>query len=185
MGRKKILEGGTRDKIIACAMGLFFEKGYEETSVRMILEKVNGEIGMFYHYFSSKDELFQVVVQRFFENYRSQFEMMTESCRDPDQFVELLFDYVEKGMSDFNQVSDKLHWTIRYAFAAKTVESLQPAFVQMLEHWEYSSDQCSELLAGQLLYAISGTIHSPAYQEKSTQEKKEIIRSLIDRVLRA
>ena len=52
MARKALLTGGKRDEIIYAAMELFFENGYEATSVRMILDKVNGEVCMFYHYFN-------------------------------------------------------------------------------------------------------------------------------------
>ncbi|MDO5561012.1 MAG: TetR/AcrR family transcriptional regulator [Oscillospiraceae bacterium] len=183
MGRKKVLEGGTRDKIIDQAMHLFFENGYEATSIRMILDTVNGEIGMFYHYFKSKDELFQVVVERFFKDYSLKFTGMTKICGSREQFIDILFDYVEEGNSNFNKISDKLHWTISYAFAARTIESLQPAIAQMLKGWEYLSQLSPDLLANQLLYAISGTIHTPSYREINTEDKKIIIRDLIDKIL--
>ena len=60
MARKAVLEGGKREEIITAAEQLFFTEGFEKTSVRMILEKVGGEVGMFYHYFKSKEELFDV-----------------------------------------------------------------------------------------------------------------------------
>lgn len=183
MGRKKILEGGTRDKIINAAMVLFFKNGYESTSVRMILEKVGGEIGMFYHYFKSKDELFHEVVERFFINYQTQFFAMTKNCTNRDQFISIFGDYVEKGTDDFGKISDNLHWTIRYAFVAKTIESLQPAFAAMLGNWNYTNKLQSDLLASQLLFAISGTIHSSYYRKESKEKKKIIIRDLINRLL--
>jgi hypothetical protein len=40
MSRKPIIDGGKRDEIISAAMELFFEKGYEETSIRGILDVV-------------------------------------------------------------------------------------------------------------------------------------------------
>ena len=40
MARKAVLEGGKRDEIIDAATELFFENGYEATSVRMIMDKV-------------------------------------------------------------------------------------------------------------------------------------------------
>ena len=52
MARKPVLEGGKKDEIIAAATQLFFTEGFEGTSVRKILGMVNGEIGMFYHYFA-------------------------------------------------------------------------------------------------------------------------------------
>ena len=62
MARKPNPEGGKRDEIIAAATELFFTGGFEGTSVRKILGRVGGEVGMFYHYFASKEELFDVVV---------------------------------------------------------------------------------------------------------------------------
>ena len=64
MARKAILEGGKRDEILDKAILLFTQNGYEGTSVRMILQEVGGEIGMFYHYFSSKEELFDCAMKR-------------------------------------------------------------------------------------------------------------------------
>ena len=87
MARKAVLTGGKRDEIIDIAMKLFFENGYEATSVRMIMNEVGGEIGMFYHYFKSKDMLFDQVVESFFKKYRDEFEAMLESCENKEAFV--------------------------------------------------------------------------------------------------
>ena len=86
MARKAVLEGGKRDEILAAARDLFLEKGYDATSVRMILDRVGGEVGMFYHYFKSKEELFQQVVERFFRDYRLQLVEITEGCDSPEEF---------------------------------------------------------------------------------------------------
>lgn len=48
---------------------VFFEHGYEETSVRMIQEEANVVTGSFYHFFPSKELLFEVVVERFLAGY--------------------------------------------------------------------------------------------------------------------
>ena len=90
MARKPVLSGGKKDEIIKTATALFFEKGYEATSIRMIMEIVNGEIGMFYHYFKSKDMLFDQVVESFFKKFRDEFEAMLESCENKEAFVKKL-----------------------------------------------------------------------------------------------
>ena len=97
MARKAVLQGGKRDEIINVATKQFFEKGYEETSIRSILNDVGGEVGMFYHYFKSKDELFQVVVERFFHQYQEHFYKIVEMCTDKEEFVEkMLKFYLQK-----------------------------------------------------------------------------------------
>lgn len=65
MARKSALEGGKREEILDSAIQLFLKYGYEIISVSMILNTVNGEVGMFYHYFSSKQELFYKSLEHF------------------------------------------------------------------------------------------------------------------------
>ena len=47
------------------AARLFAEKGYESTSVRDILDAVNGAPGMFYYYFKSKQDVYVAVMEDF------------------------------------------------------------------------------------------------------------------------
>ena len=101
MARKPVLSGGKKDEIIKTATALFFEKGYEATSVRMIMEIVNGEIGMFYHYFRSKEELFDRVVEKFFDDYREKFEDLINEFKTPDDLVDSFLPLYEESMSKF------------------------------------------------------------------------------------
>ena len=49
--------GETRQKIIYAAGKVFFEHGYEEASVKMIIEEAGVVTGSFYHFFPSKEIL--------------------------------------------------------------------------------------------------------------------------------
>lgn len=53
-----------RDQIIEAAEGLFYEKGYEQTSVQDVLDTLSLSKGGFYHYFESKLELLEAVCRR-------------------------------------------------------------------------------------------------------------------------
>ena len=103
MARKAILEGGKRDEIIAAATELFLTEGYENTSVRSILARVGGEVGMFYHYFTSKEELFDVVVDRFFRQYAVDFERMAEVVRSPEEMVDAFLPSYEEAMRKYSR----------------------------------------------------------------------------------
>ena len=100
MARKAILEGGKRDEIIAAATKLFFTEGFEATSVRKILALVDGEIGMFYHYFASKEELFDQVVDRFFCQYALDFEKMAGNIRTPEELVDVFLPSFDAAMEN-------------------------------------------------------------------------------------
>ncbi len=45
---------------------LFQKKGYETTSVDLIIDKVGISKGTFYHYFASKEELLEEIAERFY-----------------------------------------------------------------------------------------------------------------------
>ncbi|MFY8045852.1 MAG: TetR/AcrR family transcriptional regulator, partial [Chitinophagaceae bacterium] len=47
-----------RELILSAARSLFLEKGYYETSIRNIAEKVEYSPGTIYLYFKEKDEIF-------------------------------------------------------------------------------------------------------------------------------
>ena len=53
-----------RDQIIEGAERLFYEKGYEQTSVQDVLDALSLSKGGFYHYFQSKIELLEAVCRR-------------------------------------------------------------------------------------------------------------------------
>ena len=53
-----------RDQIIDAAEKLFYEKGYEQTSVQDVLDALSLSKGGFYHYFESKIELLEAVCRR-------------------------------------------------------------------------------------------------------------------------
>jgi len=67
MGRTKEygekVRAETREKIMATAVALFAEKGVAGTSAREIAEHAGIAVGLMYHYFKSKDEVYEALVQ--------------------------------------------------------------------------------------------------------------------------
>lgn len=183
MARKPVLTGGKRDEIIAKAMILFFENGYEATSVRMIMEQVGGEIGMFYHYFKSKEELFDKVVDAFFKNYEEKLSGLIRGCSSPEELVNMLLPIYEKSMQEFGALQGNMHWTIQYAMNARTVAAFLPVVAESLTQWGIKSETPPEILAGQLLYGISATIHSKTFEAMDENTKKEMLVSFLGKVL--
>lgn len=183
MARKPVLTGGKRDEIIDTATKLFFENGYEATSVRMIMNEVGGEIGMFYHYFKSKDMLFDQVVERFFKNYREKFEAMLAVCETKEDFINTFLPMYEKSMEEFGQIRGAVHWTVQTAMHEGTLSELKPVIKQLIEKWGVKTDTPADILAGQLLYGISATIHSEEFEKMSAEKKKKCITNFINRII--
>ena len=183
MARKPVLDGGKRDEIIAAATELFFENGYEATSVRMILDKVGGEVGMFYHYFKSKDELFTRVAERFFSDYAQAFILMSGECEEPEQFLRAMLEHYGQGMRRFEKISGNMHWTIQYAMLGKTLTAIEPAVERMLERWGYESARPLDITAGQLLFAISATLHAQSFKAMPAEQQLAALEDCLHRLL--
>lgn len=62
-------EKNTKGKIINAAWDLFYEQGYENTTVEEIIEKSKTSKGSFYHYFEGKDALLGSLSYIFDEEY--------------------------------------------------------------------------------------------------------------------
>ena len=183
MPRKAVLEGGKRDEIIDAAMELFFENGYEATSVRMIMDKVGGEIGMFYHYFKSKDMLFDNVAEKFFRDCGNRFGEMIASCTDVRGFVDEFLPAYSAAMARFDRLKDNMHWTIQVSLNAKTILSMVPSAVIMIQKWDIDSRTPTDILARQLIFGISATIHSPGFALLDDGAQKECVMDYINKVL--
>lgn len=55
--------------IIDMSSGLFLSMGYEETSVNTIVERLGVAKGTFYHYFKSKEEILEAVLENYLSDY--------------------------------------------------------------------------------------------------------------------
>ena len=78
----------TRGRIVSAAWQLFYEQGYEHTTVEEIIEASETSKGSFYHYFDGKDALLSTLSDLFDEKYEALLETM-----DPDMpaMEQLLF----------------------------------------------------------------------------------------------
>ena len=78
MARKSKFDGGTKNKLIEVGTRLFFEKGFDGTSIRNIADETGCEVGLFYYYYKTKDDLFSDILDQFFEPYKKDFQ---KNCR--------------------------------------------------------------------------------------------------------
>lgn len=183
MARRAVLEGGKRDEIIAAATELFLANGYESTSVRMVLDKVGGEVGMFYHYFKSKDELFDTVVDRFFTGYSQKFSQMTRNSDSVESFVTNFLSLFEESMEQYRKIEGNMHWTIRYAMHERTLISLIPAVEENLKHLGYEGKYPTDIAAGRIIVNMEVAIHSRSFLEMAKEEQRQLLIDMICEII--
>lgn len=92
----------TKSKIVSAAWKLFYENGYDHTTVDQIIRESGTSKGTFYHYFNGKDGLLSSLSYLFDEKYE---ELLQEMDPEMDSFEKLmylnqeLFDMVEHQVS--------------------------------------------------------------------------------------
>ena len=78
----------TKGKIVSAAWRLFYEQGYEDTTLEDILEASETSRGTFYHYFEGKDALLGTLSDLFDEKYR---QLMPQLREEDDAVTVLAF----------------------------------------------------------------------------------------------
>jgi AcrR family transcriptional regulator len=94
----------TKELILKTSFKLFLQKSFKEVTMNEIVEKTGMSKGAFYHYFKSKEELFEEVVnQYYFSDLSLQYEKLDKSSllRFCDEYLEMV-----KNFSAWEMLSD-------------------------------------------------------------------------------
>lgn len=92
----------TRGKIVSAAWKLFYEQGYEDTTVEEIIDLSGTSKGSFYHYFDGKDALLSTLSTLFDEKYEELMESLNSDMTAMDQLLFLnaeLFGMIENSIA--------------------------------------------------------------------------------------
>lgn len=174
LSRKKVLIGGKREEIIEVALRLFMEFGFEQTSIRMIIQEAGGEIGMFYHYFKSKHEVFDVAVQHYLNKYVESYKQIAEDDSETvTQQLASMSALLKKAGTEYALLlkEHSMHWTIQHALHDRTVKSLEPYMAMILQRGinegvaENVLGLPMDTLAACMIHGIEGILHVHDGQE--------------------
>jgi AcrR family transcriptional regulator len=92
----------TRGKIVSAAWKLFYEQGYEDTTVEEIIELSKTSKGSFYHYFDGKDALLSTLSVLFDDKYEELKTQLDPQLSAVDKLLRLnseLFTMIENSIS--------------------------------------------------------------------------------------
>lgn len=92
----------TKGRIVDAAWELFYEQGYEHTTIDEIVERSETSKGSFYHYFDSKDALLSTLSYIFDKKYE---ELKLSIPEDMDSYQKLLYLNHELFLMIENRVS--------------------------------------------------------------------------------
>ena len=92
----------TKGKIVSAAWRLFYQQGYDDTTIDEIIEESQTSRGSFYHYFEGKDALLSSLSYLFDEKYKELQTALEDVSGSFEKLMFLnaeLFDYIENNIS--------------------------------------------------------------------------------------
>ena len=92
----------TKKNIVSAAWRLFYEQGYDDTTVDEIIRASGTSKGTFYHYFKGKDALLTSLSELFDNKYEELIQEMTEEMGNFEKLLYLnqeLFGMIETSVS--------------------------------------------------------------------------------------
>lgn len=132
------------DQILACAQKLFFENGYESTSLADIVAEAGVTKGAFYHHFSSKSEILEQLLGRLVSHFSAELE---QAAREFDgapldaylRFLEIVRSEFEFQSQQGNpEVGRALYLdandSIRNKLFQRLSEAIIPVLSEILQH---------------------------------------------------
>ena len=175
MTKKTIPEAGKKEAILEAALESFLENGYESTSVRSISQKVGCEVGLIYYYFKTKEELFDKVLDAYYEKTEKEMQAIVAQS---DVTVEKFINYMEKKAISYRKnFSENVHFSIRASVREKITSLAEIYLSEIIEKdKKLDAKTIATFLAGGLCTAI---LHDDAeYYTENKESILKIVRSL-------
>lgn len=93
-----------KDHIIAVAIELFAEKGFEGTSIRELAAKADVNVAMVNYYFGSKDKLFEAIIEKKATHMKGKLEelLANNSLSEIEKMDIIVESYVDRILSQPN-----------------------------------------------------------------------------------
>jgi AcrR family transcriptional regulator len=177
-----------RQELIDIALKQFLENGYEETSVRSILKEADGEIGMFYHYFKSKNEIYEAALENYNEKYIANFtEIGNSTGLSFKEKLNQIFTRLPGSISEYNLMyTEKVNPQIMTVLHSRTLLKMAPLFERIIiEGLEKDTMNAPvpnvHLLSNFILFGMSAIIHD--IEVNSMEEKIIHIKALLSKIL--
>lgn len=189
--RKQHTENKTKDAILDAALNIFLAKGYEGTSVRMILEEANVVTGSFYHFFKSKEDLFEQTVERFLYLYKEQFAaVVADDTRSFLEQLDLLMELLGHNVQLYfgKLQANQLHWSVQYALHKRTLQAILPSMEALVKRALESEGAENPMgldihtLSAVVLQGMEGIIHAAPLEDADDEDMTRIKENVISYV---
>ncbi|WP_420422401.1 TetR/AcrR family transcriptional regulator [Simkania sp.] len=180
-------------EIIDAAHDLFQEKGYDTVTMQDVMNQLGIAKGTIYHYFRSKEELLEVVIEKISEKMIHKMRAAIEQVKG--SALEKIEALVEAGRLEADSyVLDALHKKGNEAMHTRllvaTLMKQAPLYAELIEqgcqeglfHTE-APLECAELMLSGIQFLTDLGIHP--WTEETLQRRAQAFPKLVEQLLRA
>lgn len=188
---KKPLE--RRAEIIGAARVLFQQKEYHRATLQDVMNILGVAKGTIYHYFQSKEELLEAVVQEMVNEYIQQMQILLKTA-DGNALHKMQL-LIEKGMkrsSDpiLEEIHKKGNEVLHTRLLAETIIKLAPLYAELIEQGcrekifqTDSSRECAEFILSAIQFLTDSGIFP--WQQVDLERRILAFPHLIESLLQA
>ena len=135
MQKKAVKDNAKKSKILSAAANCFMADGFEGTSIRKIMNEAGAEVGLFYYYFKSKDDIYSAFIESLFMDYRIKIIGMTEKAeRSPyTSFIDIFGLFADEAERFRNEFVGKMHESTLRDIRERSLEISVPYIKQIIE----------------------------------------------------
>jgi len=154
------------NELLDIAQGLFFQKGYENTPVNDIIEQAGVAKGTFYHYFKSKGELLDKLVDRWSRATLDRVSKLVErqdinALEKLNKFFITIRDYKLENLELMKMLMKVMYrdenLIMRYKMLQQSLKWLTPEFVKIIKQGieEGHFNPADEVETAELIFSMS------------------------------
>lgn len=177
-----------KQEILDTAIQLFFEKGYEKTTISDIAKRMNVSQGLCYRYFSSKEEIYSAVLDHYVSQGVHQFKLLLgDEKLTLAQTIDQLYPLNSKIPSDdyyhkFFNLSENLalHIQMEVRLLSALVPVMEKRLLKAKENGEIHCESISEAAAFCLFGQFGVALNSTKNEQEIFQTSKEYVKKFLD-----
>ena len=182
-------ENMTKVLLLETATQLFSENGYEATGVRDILQTSGVSTGSFYHFFSSKESIFEAVIERYLQGYTERIgSIFTNEDKSFSARINLFFEELKKTSDGYYHKLQGyyMHESMQLLLHEQTLRRIHPYIRDALNTGIRNGsirpclDTDAATLATVLIRGVEGILSSANLSSASKKDIKKLEKTIGD-----
>ena len=182
-------ENKTKEVLLITATQLFSENGYEATGVRDILQTSGVSTGSFYHFFSSKESIFEAVIERYLQGYTERIgSIFTNEDKSFSARINLFFEELKKTSDGYYHKLQgyHMHESMQLLLHEQTLRRIHPYIRDALDTGIRNGsirpclDTDAATLATVLIRGVEGILSSANLSSASKKDIKKLEKTIGD-----